>query len=108
MLRRMPAQGARLRLAVRLLAVAIVVVAIIGVEGMNVALVLAPALALGLPLLFKRYVGERVIRRLARPVLAAPVVRSRALPRAPRSLGARVAALAVPGSGRAPPAIALL
>jgi hypothetical protein len=108
MLRRMPVHGARLRLAVRLLAVAIVVVAIIGVEGMNVALVLAPALALGLPLLFKRYVGERVIRRLARPALAAPVVRSRALPRAPRSLGARVAALAVPGSGRAPPAIALL
>jgi len=108
MLRLMPVQGARLRLAVRLLAVAIVVVAIIGVEGMNVALVLAPALALGLPLLFKRYVGERVIHRLARPVVPARVVRSRALPRAPRSLGARVAALAVPGSGRAPPALALL
>jgi len=108
MLRLMPLQGARLRLAVRLLAVAIVVAAIIGVEGMNVALVLAPALALGLPLLFKRYVGERVIRRLARRAVAARAARSVVLPCAPRSLGARAATMAVPGSGRAPPAAALV
>ncbi len=100
----MPVQGARLRLALRLLAVAVVLAAVIGVEGMNVALVLAPALLLALPLLFKRYLGERVIRRLARRASAPRALRAVVvLMRAPRSLGTRAAALAVPGSGRAPP-----
>lgn len=92
----------------RLLAIAIVLVAVIGVEGTNVALVLTPALLLGLPLLFKRYVGERVIRRLTRRAIVLRAACSLTLPRAPRSLGARAAALAVPGSGRAPPLPALL
>jgi hypothetical protein len=102
----MPAYGGRVRLALRLLVIGLVVVAVVGVEGISVALVLAPALLLALPLLFKRYLGERVIHRFTRRAPAARVARSAVLPRAPRLLGARVAALAVPGSGRAPPAVA--
>ncbi len=104
MLRRMPAQGARLQLALRLTAIVLIAVAVAAVAGTGVALILAPAALLALPLLFGRYPGERVIHRIA-----GRIVRKRApgcviLPRAPRSLGARAAALALPGSGRAPPA----
>jgi hypothetical protein len=108
MLPLMPAQGARLRLALSLLVIALVAVALVGVEGMRVALILAPALLLALPLLFKRYVGERVIHRLSRRPTAVGTGRSVARARAPRLLGARLPALAVPGSGRAPPALALV
>jgi hypothetical protein len=106
MLAPMPAHGARVRLALRLLVIALAAVAVVYVEGMSVALVLAPALLLALPLLFKHYVGERVIRRLARRTVAVCATRSVVPPRAPRSLGVRAAALAVPGSGRAPPVVA--
>jgi len=108
MLPLMPAQGARVRLALSLLVIALVAVALVGVEGMRVALILAPALLLALPLLFKRYVGERVIQRLSRRPTGLRPPRAQVLPRAPRLLGARLAALAVPGSGRAPPGPALV
>lgn len=106
---RMPAHSARLRFALRLLAIAILVVAVVSVEGTSAALVLAPAVLLVLPLLFRRYPGERVIQRLSRRAETGREARPGrvVLPRAPRSLGARVAALALPGSGRAPPAGAL-
>jgi hypothetical protein len=104
MFRRMFAHGARAHPALRLLAIALVAVTVALAVGTSAALVLAPAALLALPLLFKRYPGERVIHRLAR---RAPLTRSARrvlLPRAPRSLGARVPALAAPGAGRAPPA----
>jgi hypothetical protein len=104
----MPAHGARLRLALRLLPIVVLVVAIAGVAGTSVALELAPAALLVLPLLYGRYLGERVIHRLARRCARARPARSLAVPRAPRLLGARVAVLALPGAGRAPPAAALI
>jgi hypothetical protein len=106
---RMPAHSARMRFALRLLAVAILAVAVVGIGGTSATLVLAPAALLALPLLFRRYPGERVIQRLSRRVTTTREARAGrvVLPRAPRSLGARVAALALPGSGRAPPAGAL-
>ncbi len=106
----MPAHGARTRLAFRLLAVVALIAAIAAVAGTSVALELAPAALLVLPLLYGRYLGERVIHRLARrrSVALARPARTVALPRAPRSLGARVAVLALPGAGRAPPAAALI
>jgi len=104
----MPAPGARTRLALRLLAVVALIAAIAAVAGTSVALELAPAALLVLPLLYGRYLGERVIHRLARRAPLARPVRSVAAPRAPRSLGARIAVLALPGAGRAPPAAALI
>jgi hypothetical protein len=90
----------------------LVIVALMAViaatAGTSVALELAPAALLVLPLLYGRYLGERVIRRLARRAPLVRRARTVALPRAPRSLGARVAALALPGAGRAPPAAALI
>jgi hypothetical protein len=103
MFSRMSAYTARPHLALRLLAVVLLAVAVVAFAGTSVALALAPAALLALPLLFGRYPGERVIHRLARPVVLARAAR-RIVPRAPRLLGARVAALALPGSGRAPPA----
>ncbi len=76
--------------------------------GSSVALELAPAVLLVLPLLYGRYLGERVIHRLARRAAPVRPVRSFALPRAPRSLGARVAVLALSGAGRAPPIAVLI
>jgi hypothetical protein len=103
----MPANGARLQPALRLLLLVAVAVALIALAGAGAALVLAPAGLLLVPLLLGRFPGERVIRRLARR--SAPVRRtlSVAAPsRAPRALGSRLAGLAVPGAGRAPPAAA--
>jgi hypothetical protein len=100
--------GARPHLALRLLLVVLVAVAVLELGGTSAALELAPAGLLALPLLFGRYPGERVIRRLARPAVPARAVRSVVLPRAPRLLGARLAALAVPGSGRGPPAAVVI
>lgn len=97
------AQGVRRHPVLHLLAIALVAVALAVVVATSVALVLAPAAVLALPLLFKRYPGERVIRRLARRVPLTHSARRVLLPRAPRSLGARVSALAAPGCGRAPP-----
>jgi hypothetical protein len=101
----MAAHRGRANLALRLLAIAVLTVAVVVVviAGASVALELAPAGLLVLTLLFGRYPGERVIRRLARRAASVRVVRRVCIPRAPRSLGARVAALAVPGAGRAPP-----
>lgn len=76
--------------------------------GASVALMLAPILALAVPLLLGRYPGEDVIRRLARrepTVRCPPRVLSK---RAPRSLGRRLAPLALAGASRAPPARALI
>lgn len=103
MLRRMPARGARLQLALRLIAIVLLAVSVAALAGASAALVLAPAALLALPLLFGRYPGERVIQRIARRVARSRATVSVVLPRAPRLLGARVAALALPGSGRAPP-----
>jgi hypothetical protein len=91
----------------RLLVFVLVAVTLAVAVGTSVALILAPAALLALALLFKRYPGERVIRRLAHRVTLARSADRVLLPRAPRSLGARLSALAVPGSGRAPPAAAL-
>jgi hypothetical protein len=104
----MLANGARAHLALRLLLVAFCLVAVAVLASTSAALELAPAALLVLPLLFGRYPGERVIRRLAGGVALPPVARRIVLPRAPRSLGARLAALAVPGAGRAPPAAVLI
>jgi hypothetical protein len=102
------AHGARTHLVLRLLLIALVAVALVVVAGTGVALLLAPAASLALLLLFRRYPGERVIRRLAGRVSVVRSTRRIVLPRAPRSLGARVSALAAPGAGRAPPAAALI
>jgi hypothetical protein len=105
----MPAHGARLRLVPRLLALVALALAVVSVAGTSVALELAPAALLVLPLLYGRYLGERVIHRLARrarPRCRVRAARSLMAPRPPRSLGARVAALALSGAGRAPPAVA--
>ena len=104
----MSARSARPHLALRLLLIALLAIAVVALAGVSVALELAPAVVLALPLLFGRYPGERVIRRLARPVVPMRAACSVVLPRAPRLLGARVAVLAVPGSGRAPPAAVLI
>jgi hypothetical protein len=105
----MPAHGARTRLALRLLLIVALIAVIAATAGTSVALELAPAALLVLPLLYGRYLGERVIHRLARRARRyARPVRTVAVPRAPRSLGARIAALALPGAGRAPPAAALI
>jgi hypothetical protein len=106
--RPMPAHGARTRLALRLLLIVALMAVIALTAGTSVALELAPAALLVLPLLYGRYLGERVIHRLARRARLARPVRTIAVPRAPRSLGARIAALALPGAGRAPPAAALI
>jgi hypothetical protein len=78
------------------------------VAGIGVLLLLAPAALLALPLLLGRYPGQRVIHRLSRRRSIVRRARSVVRPRAPRSLGARVAALALPGAGRGPPAAALI
>jgi hypothetical protein len=104
----MPAHGARFGLALRLLSIVALMGAIAAIAGLGVALEFAPVALLVLPLLCRRYLGERVIHRLARRMAPARAARSVVLPRSPRSLGARVAALAAPGSGRAPPAVALI
>jgi hypothetical protein len=104
----MVAHRARAHLALRLFAIVALAVAVVVVAGTSVAIELAPAALLVLPLLFGRYPGERVIRRLAGRIATVHRVRRVCVPRAPRSLGARVAALAVPGAGRAPPAGALI
>jgi hypothetical protein len=107
--RRMPARGAPLRPAVQAILGLILTVALIAAAGATAALVLAPAALLVLTLLFGRYPGERVIHRLRRRPAPARDTGSVLIPRrAPRSLGARLSALAVPGSGRAPPALALI
>jgi hypothetical protein len=94
--------------ALRLTVLVALVLGAAAVLDASATLMLAPAVLLALPLLLGRYPGERLIHHLARregPRLAA---RCAPVPRAPRSLGARVAALAAPGSGRAPPAGALI
>ncbi len=103
MLPNMPAHGARMHLALRVFLVVLVAGALVVVAGISAALLLAPAALLVLPLLFGRYPGERVIHRLTGRVALPRGVRAVAMPRAPRSLGARVAALALLGAGRAPP-----
>jgi hypothetical protein len=104
MLPRMAGHGARLHLALRLLAMVLVAVAVVLVAGTGVALLLAPAVLLAVPLLVGRYPGRRVVHRLARRrAVLIRAVRCAVVPRAPRLLGAHVAALALPGAGRAPP-----
>jgi hypothetical protein len=103
----MPAHGARLRPALRLLLLVAVAGALIALAGTGAALMLAPAALLLVPLLLGHFPGERVIQRLARR--ATPVRRTLLLappPRSPRALGAHLAGLAVPGAGRGPPAAA--
>jgi hypothetical protein len=100
----MPADGMRTRLVFRLLLASLCLAALVLVAGTSVALELAPAALLVVALLLGRYPGERAIRRLAGRVALAPVACSITLPRAPRSLAARLTALAAPGAGRAPPA----
>ncbi len=107
MVRRMQ-RGTRLRQALQLLVCLIVAVVLIAVAGVTAALLLAPAALLTMTLLFGRYPGERVIHRLARRPGVARAGRSVTVSRAPRTLGARLSALAVPGAGRAPPASALI
>jgi uncharacterized membrane protein YfcA len=98
------AHGARARLASRLLLIVVLVAAIAATAGTSVALELAPAALLVLPLLCGLYLGERVIHRLARRSATIRFARSLATPRPPRSLGARIAVLALSRAGRAPPA----
>jgi hypothetical protein len=97
-----------LHLALRLFAIVALVAVVVAVAGTGVALELAPAGVLVLALLFGRYPGERTIRRLARRDAPVHAARKACAPRAPRSLGARVAVLALPGASRAPPVGALI
>jgi hypothetical protein len=97
-----------MHVALRLAAIVALAVTVVALAGMSVALELAPAGLLVLALLFGRYPGERVIRRLAARAATVRAVRRVNIPHAPRSLGARVAALAAPGAGRAPPVGALI
>jgi hypothetical protein len=104
----MRARGAFLRPALKVSLCLLLTVVLIAAAGVTAALVLAPAALLTLTLLFGRYPGERVIHRLARRPVVARAGRSVTVSRAPRALGARLSALAVPGAGRAPPAPALI
>lgn len=97
----------RLRLTLGLALFLAVAVAAIAVGG-PAALVLGPAVVLALPFLVDRYPGEAVLGRLARR--RAPRRRTADAPRrprAPRTLGRRLAPLASFGASRAPPALAL-
>jgi len=85
--------------------IVLLAVAVLAVVGTGVALTLAPAALLALSLLFGRCPGERAIRRLACRVAVAQTPRPVMPPRRLRSLGA---SLAVPRSGRAPPAALLI
>lgn len=105
----MPANGARRRSALWLFAIVLATIALVAVAGIAAALFIAPAVLLVLPLLFGRYLGERAIHRLAgRRNGSARAVHCVRLPRAPRLLGLRISALAAPGAGRAPPAVAVI
>ncbi|HEY4813015.1 MAG TPA: hypothetical protein VIH71_18355 [Solirubrobacteraceae bacterium] len=104
----MPVNGMRARIAARLLLATLCLVALGLIAGTSATLELAPAVLLVVPLLLGRYPGERLIRRLAGRMTPTPVAYSIVIPRAPRSLGPRIAALAIPGAGRAPPAGALI
>jgi hypothetical protein len=104
----MAAHRARAHLALRLFAIVALAIVVVAVAGTSVALELAPAGLLVLALLFGRYPGERVIRRLSGRVATVRAARRVCTPRAPRSLGARVAVLALAGAGRAPPIGALI
>lgn len=99
----MPVRGARGRRAWGALWLAIGVVGLTAIAGVGVTLLLAPAALLLAVLFFGRYPGERVVRRLAGGVAVPRAPRRLAPPRAPRLLGRRLAGLAVPGCGRAPP-----
>jgi hypothetical protein len=101
-------RSTRLRQALQLLLCLIVAAVLIAVAGVTAALLLAPAAVLTMTLLFGRYPGERVIHRLARRPARVRATRSATAPRAPRTLGARLSVLAVPGAGRAPPALSLI
>ena len=92
----------------RALILVLLALAVLAVAGVGVALEVAPLALLALPLLFGHYPGERVIERLARYVGASRIPGSFSIPRVPRSVGARIAALATPGSGRAPPTAAVI
>jgi hypothetical protein len=105
---RMLAHGVRLRPALRLLAIVLIAVALVAVAGIAVALFIAPAVLLVVPLLFGRYPGERAIHRLAGRLRLTRASGGVRVPRAPRLLGIRIAALAARGAGRAPPAVALI
>lgn len=94
--------------ALRVFAFVVLAIAVIAIAGTSFALMLAPAGLLVLMLLFGRYPGERVIHRLAGRVASVRAVCQIRVPRAPRSLGAGAAALALPGAGRAPPTGALI
>jgi hypothetical protein len=107
MVRRMQ-RSTRLRHALQVLLCLTVAVVLIALAGVTAALLLAPAAVLMTTLLVGRYPGERVIHRLRRRSAVVRVARSSVSPRAPRLLGARLSALAVPGCGRAPPASALI
>jgi hypothetical protein len=104
----MAADGARARLALWLVAMAGLVAVVVALAGIGVTLELAPAGLLALMLLFGRYPGERVIHRLAARAAVVRAAPRACAPRAPRSLGARIAVLALPGAGRAPPVGALI
>jgi hypothetical protein len=104
----MPALGAREHLALRLCVVVLVAAAVVALAGTGVALLLAPALLLTLPLLLGRYPGERALGRFARRPELPRGSRSLARPRTPHLLGTRLAALAAPGAGRAPPSALLI
>jgi hypothetical protein len=107
MVRRMR-RSTRLRLVLQLVLCAVVAVLLVAVAGVTATLLLAPAALLVMTLLAGRYPGERVIHRLRRRSAVVRVAPSLLVPRAPRLLGARLPALAVPGCGRAPPASALI
>lgn len=86
--------------AALLVAVAVVTICCAPVVG----LLLLPVFLLALLLLLGRYPGEELLNRLACRGRTVPRRASRRrLPRAPRSLGRRLAPLATLGASRAPP-----
>ena len=94
-----PAGTRRLPALLALAAAIVVAVVVCGPVG----LLLLPALLLGAALLLGRYPGEDLIVRLARHPRPARAPWRSPAPRAPRSLGARLAPLAALGASRAPP-----
>jgi hypothetical protein len=92
-----------MHLKLGLAAMLVLLAAAIAVGGAG-ALLMAPALLAVLPLLLGRYPGEELLARLVAVRRAQRRISADArLPRAPRALGRRRAALASRGASRAPP-----
>ena len=99
----MRARNVALSLTMRLSLCLLGLAALVVLAGVTAVLLLAPALLLGALLTFGRYPSERVIHRLRGRDIAVRRAAALLMPRAPRSLGFHLSALAVSGCERGPP-----